>query len=334
MINNSIIDIQNLYKTFKEKINLKWLIKLPYALFKKIIGIDQHIKPVLNDLSFQITDKVIAGFLGPNGAGKSTCIKIMLNLLKKDCGKCFILDHNIDNEYDKILQKTGALVEIPVFYDYLTGYENLEILKIVYDEINRDKIEKCLKQVGLYEHKDKKVSKYSVGMRQRLYIAKLLLLDFKLIVLDEPTLGMDPHGQVQMRELIKELSKKSTIFFSSHQLYEIEQTCDYVVIINEGKLVASGKVENLLKNDIEIYEIETNQLDIEKCLNFLKNLNYVLNVDLKVKSNNKYIEVKIKSENVPQLFKQLANSEFIIYNFVKLKQNLENYFLELTSKNC
>jgi len=329
--NNMAIDARNLYKSFGEPFTFKRLLKLPWEIFLRLTG-GYNKKSVLKDLSFKVETGSVVGFLGPNGAGKSTSLKVMLHLIRKDSGQALIAGFDTEYDYDAALKTTGALVELPVFYEFMTGLENLVITSKIYKHITPLDIDESLKKVGLYEHRHKKVSQYSTGMRQKLYVAKILLAKCSIIILDEPTSGMDPKGQAEMRELIKSLAmeKKSTILVSSHLLYEIEQVCDFVVIIKEGSVVTYGRVADLLGSEHEIYELETGPGQIDGCLEYIRKKEYIIQADIKTRANTNFIEIKIKRDDASRAVKELVGQNYDIYNFVKTRRSLENYFLEVT----
>ena len=329
----TVIEAKNIYKSFGEAFTLKRILKLPWELIVRLSGRYSK-KSVLKDLSFKVEAGSVVGFLGPNGAGKSTSLKVMLNLIRKDSGESYIAGFNTEYDYDSALKDTGALVELPVFYEFMTGLENLIITSKIYKHITPAAIDESLKKVGLYDHRHKKVSQYSTGMRQKLYVAKILLTDCSIIILDEPTSGMDPKGQAEMRELIKSLAaeKKVTVLISSHLLYEIEQICDFVVIIKDGSVVTYGRVSGLLSSDLEIYEIDVAAQQTERCMEYIRQKEYISEAALKTKANANFIEVKLGRESVSRLLKELVVNDFDIYNFVKTRRSLENYFLEVTGE--
>lgn len=329
--NQTAIEAKNLFKSFGEPFTLKRILKLPWEIFLRLTG-GYRKKSVLKDLSFRVDAGSVVGFLGPNGAGKSTSLKVMLNLIRKDSGESYIDGYNTEYDYDAALRAAGALVELPVFYEFMSGLENLAITAKIYKHITPRDIDESLKKVGLFEHRFKKVSQYSTGMRQKLYVAKILLTNCSIIILDEPTSGMDPKGQAEMRELIKNLAaeKKATVLVSSHLLHEIEQICDFVVIIKEGSVVTYGKVSDLLSTEQEIYEVEVEQSQTETCLKHIQTLEYITGASMKIRANANFIEIRLGKESVPRALKELVEKNFEIFNFVKTKRSLENFFLEVT----
>lgn len=204
-------------------------------------------RPILNDLSFSVYPGEIFGFLGPNGSGKTTTIKLMLGLLRIDAGEIRILGHNVVTEHEKAFASVGGIIENPELYPYLTGYENLDLFRRMYDDVPKSRIDEVVELVGLQARIKDKVSKYSLGMRQRLGVAQALLCKPRLLVLDEPTNGLDPGGIHDLRDLLKRLCREENVavFISSHLLSEIEQMCDRVAVIDKGTLIGIHSIEEM-----------------------------------------------------------------------------------------
>ena len=201
----------------------------------------------VRNLSMSIPKSCVYGFLGPNGAGKTTTLKMILGLIKKDAGEIKMFGEDVSaKNLLSLLHKTGSLIENPGGYPHLSGLENMQIIAKL-KGVNETEIEKALKTVRLYEQKDKKLGAYSLGMKQRLGIAMALLGDPKLLILDEPSNGLDPAGIMEIRNLITSLPKERgmTVLISSHLLNEIEQMADYVGIIHKGQMLYQGKLSEL-----------------------------------------------------------------------------------------
>ncbi len=204
------------------------------------------------DLS--ISEGELFGFLGPNGAGKTTTIGMILGLLHPSAGRVEILGEEITPEHTDALRHVGALVSTPGFVPYLSGRENLHLLARLYPDVDRGRVEEVLKLVALQEAAARKVRGYSTGMKQRLGLAAAILHRPRLLVLDEPTNGLDPIGMKEIREMLRTLADEGvTIFLSSHLLHEVEQICDRVAILDHGRILAEGEVSHLLqgKRDLE-----------------------------------------------------------------------------------
>ena len=200
----------------------------------------------VDKVNLKVREGEVYGFLGPNGAGKSTTIKMILGLIKPNSGEISVFGKSIKDNREEILKDIGALVESPSYYGHLTAYENLEILRRVL-KVSKNEIEEKLKLVNLWDAKNKKVREFSLGMKQRLGIAQALMGNPKLLILDEPTNGLDPAGIIEIRNLIKYLAKEKniTIIISSHILSEIELVATEVAVINKGKLLYQGSLDNL-----------------------------------------------------------------------------------------
>lgn len=211
----------------------------------------------VKDVNLAVPQGCIYGFLGPNGAGKTTTMKLLLGLIQPDGGTVEILGQKMSprNRFD-INMRTGSLIESPGFYGHLTGQENLEIIAR-YKNLGTADIKEALYTVSLYDRKDDKVKNYSLGMKQRLGIAMALMGNPELIILDEPTNGLDPAGINEIRNLVKSIPEKcgSTVIISSHLLSEVEQIADYVGIINKGKMIYQGLLSELEIGDASLEEV-------------------------------------------------------------------------------
>lgn len=203
----------------------------------------------VKDISFDVYKGDVFGFLGPNGAGKTTVMKSIMGLNMFESGEVKILGFNIKTQFEKALGKVGAIIETADAYEYMSAYNNLKIASRFYSNIKEYDIDEILEMVELKEFKNEKVSKFSLGMKQRLALASALLSKPELVILDEPTNGLDIEGTVQMRNLIIQLAneKKITFFISSHLVHEIELMCSKVAIIHKGKLINSGEEINNIK---------------------------------------------------------------------------------------
>lgn len=283
-------------------------------------------KIVVDNLSFSVNKGDIFGFLGPNGAGKSTTMKMILKLIKKDSGKVHIDGFDIDTNFKDAIRNVSAIIENPAIYLDLTAYDNLKIVKNFSDSysVSYD-IEDVLEIVGLKGREYEKVKNYSLGMKQRLSIAMALIKNPKIILLDEPTNGLDPKGIIEMRELIKELSQKhnKTIIISSHILHEIEMMCNRVVIINKGKQILESDIASITnKNDL--FFIRTS--DIDKAIKILNDKQYA-----KLhKIQNKGITVQSSESSIALLSKEFIKNDISIYEISSNNKSLEDIFIEIT----
>ena len=201
-------------------------------------------KTLVENISFSANKGDIIGLVGPNGAGKSTIIKLILGLIKLTEGKVLINGYDIQNDFVNAINKVGAIVENPDLYMYLSGYDNLKLTANNYRNITKERINEVIKIVGLEQRIKDKVSTYSLGMRQRLGIAEAIINNPELLILDEPTNGLDVEGIIEIRELIKELSSKGiAILISSHNLTEIDNLCNRIIAIKNGKIIVNETIE-------------------------------------------------------------------------------------------
>lgn len=285
----------------------------------------------VDDLSFSVNEGEVYGFLGQNGAGKSTTIRMILSLIKPTAGSISVFGLNIEKNREKILQKTGAVVEKPDLYKYLTAYENMKLFsKLSGVNLGRQELMRQLAVVGLEKRANDKVGVYSQGMKQRLGIAVALVHDPSLIILDEPTNGLDPQGIADIRNLILRLSKdqKKTLLVSSHLLSEIEQIADSMVIIDKGKKVVEGRVSELLNpGKVRMEIITLNNMGAKQLI-----ASSAWADGLKISSDEKIL-VEINKSAVPSL------TRFLVENGVDLvslrsANTLEVYFLSLTSEHA
>jgi len=290
--------------------------------FKKLVAVDT--------LDIVVYKGDVFGFLGPNGSGKSTTIRMLTGLIYPDNGDIFLFNEKLSVTNKKILRRVGAIVESPDFYLYLTAYKNLEILARLYG-INPTKkqIMEILDFVGLASRWNSKVKTFSHGMKQRLGIAQALLHNPDLIILDEPTTGLDPYGMKEIRDLIIQLSKEKgkTIFLSSHLLYEIEQVANRMIIINNGKKVIEGNVKDLLDHSKSIYIF--NVSDLDGSIRILLQRDLIMNRDFQIEDG----KLKIISTKMPayELNKILVTNGIYVYSF-KPQRTLEEFFLEITQE--
>ena len=281
----------------------------------------------VNDLSFSVHQGDIYGFLGQNGAGKSTTIRMMLTLIKPGSGEIKIFGKELLANRHEILQQTGAIIERPDMYKYLSAYDNLSIFaKLSGLKVTRKLIMDRLQQVGLADRSKSKVRTFSQGMKQRLGIAIALVHDPKLIILDEPTNGLDPQGIADMRNLILSLSREmgKTVIVSSHLLSEIELIANRMIIINKGRKIVEGEVSALLDPSNTIVQLETT--DDTATFNKLKNTEWASRAVL----TSKYIQLTINKMEIPRMVETLSEIKAGIIA-IKPRHSLEDYFLSLTN---
>ncbi len=284
----------------------------------------------VDDISFSVSQGEIYGFLGQNGAGKSTTIRMLLTLIKPTYGKIEIFGADLFTHRKEILKQVGAIIEKPDLYKYLTALENLSIFaRLSGIRPTQNQLMKQLDLVGLKGRANSKVKTYSQGMKQRLGIAVALIHDPKLIILDEPTNGLDPQGIADMRNLILQLSKEQgkTIFVSSHLLSEIEMIADSMLILDRGKKIVEGAVSELFDSSKILLELEVNNPDIvyEKLLS--GNWNQFLR-----ERRQDTIIFQLDKEKIPQLHAYLLSIGAEVMA-LRPRRSLEDYFLSLTTAN-
>ncbi|MCZ7610447.1 MAG: ABC transporter ATP-binding protein [Ignavibacterium sp.] len=301
---------------------------------EKIIEINSLVKDfkklrAVNNLNLSVYKGDVFGFLGPNGAGKSTTIRMLLSLIRQTSGNINLFGNSISSDRKNILGKIGAIVEKPDFYGYLSAYKNLEILgKLTGKEISKSKIMQVLELVGLDSRFDSKVKTFSHGMKQRLGLAQSLLHDPELIILDEPTTGLDPQGMKEIRDLITYLSKEKgkTLFLSSHILHEVELVANRMIIINKGSAKVEGDVKDLLNaKKLKVsFEVDDEQR--------VKELIWQSGWKEKFESNTKSVFIfSLENHEISQLNKYLVDNNISISAVIP-KRSLEDYFLKITEE--
>ncbi|WP_190809349.1 ABC transporter ATP-binding protein [Flagellimonas sp. S3867] len=279
----------------------------------------------VKDLSFTIEKGNVYGILGPNGSGKSTTLGIILNVVNRTSGDFSWFDGTITTH--DALKKVGAIIERPNFYPYMTAIQNLKLVCKI-KEVPAEKIEEKLQLVGLWERRNSKFKTYSLGMKQRLAIASALLNDPEILILDEPTNGLDPQGIHQIRQIIKKIAGKgTTILLASHLLDEVEKVCTHVVILRKGEKLYSGPVDEMLSSH-GFFELRTSDLDkLEELLE--KNASFG-----KITRENGTMTAFLKEEmNAEELNKMLFDEGMVLSHLVKRKESLEEQFLTLTKNN-
>lgn len=282
---------------------------------------------VVKSLSLQVPEGSIYGFLGPNGAGKTTTIKLLLNLLKTQHGSISLFGKDIQHNRSEILSQIGSLIEQPAIYAHMSGRENL-LNRAMLLQVKRSRVDEMLDLVHLTEAAEKKAGKYSLGMKQRLGIALALLADPKLLILDEPTNGLDPNGIIEIRELLVKLVSQhgKTVFVSSHLLSEVEKMATHVGIINFGELLFQGEIRELDKISQPMVQIEVQ--DTADAANYLKRSG--INV---ADISNELIIVPFTSKaNMASINKQLVEAGHTVYSIRKTQKDLEKLFLSITQK--
>ncbi|KKI91555.1 bacitracin ABC transporter ATP-binding protein [Bacillus sp. SA1-12] len=284
--------------------------------FGRFVAVDQ--------VNLQVPKGGIYGFLGPNGAGKSTTIRMILGLVKETNGEVRLFDQSIKKDRLAILSRVGSMVETPSYYSHLTAYENLEVIRQILGADKKD-ITRVLDIVKLADVQHKAVKKFSLGMKQRLGIAQALLGNPKLLILDEPTNGLDPSGIIEIRELIKNLPKDHgiTILISSHILSEIDLMATHVGIINKGKLLFQGRMEELRERQKERVQLEAEpRAKVEA---------YLKDIGIPYTSDQRFLYLDPAIEPA-KINRELIMNGYNVHQIMLKKHSLEKIFLDITGR--
>ncbi|HIX29065.1 MAG TPA: ABC transporter ATP-binding protein [Candidatus Blautia stercoravium] len=284
-------------------------------------------KVVVNDVNIHVKKGEIYGFVGPNGAGKSTLMKMLINLVQPNSGEIIIFGNKVISNNFEMLKRIGSIIENPYFYEKLTARQNLDLHCEYMGYHNKSYIEEIMASVGLLKDADKKVSQYSLGMKQRLAIARAILTKPELLILDEPINALDPEGIREMRELFRKLNTDygTTIFISSHILSEVEQIADTIGIIQNGKLIKEISMSDIHKYKTDYVEVDVDNVELACYL-----LEHKLGIqDFKVISENR-IEIYDLRKEVKEISATFVQTGIGI-NSIRRKQNsLEDYFFQIT----
>lgn len=280
----------------------------------------------VNELSLEVFKGDVFGFLGPNGAGKSTTMRMILSLIKPSNGSIKIFGLELNSHRNEIMRRIGCIIEKPDFYLYMSAEKNLQLFsKLSNVDVSKNKIQEVLELVGLKGREKDKVKTYSHGMKQRLGIAQTLVHNPELIILDEPTTGLDPQGIIDIREMILRLKNEmnKTIVLSSHILSEIELVANRMVIINKGKQVVQGEVKELLSSQdlILSVEVEDGKVALQKLNGYKKEKFSSL--------ENNTLKFSLSKNEIPELVNELSKTGIKIYG-ITYRRALEEYFLKLT----
>ena len=283
-------------------------------------------REILKGVSLKLMEGDILGFIGPNGAGKTTTIKLMLGLQSITSGKVFINGYDIETDFTKAIENVGTIVESPDLYMYMSGYDNLKLVANLYKNVDKQRIDEIVKLVGLENRIKDKVSKYSLGMRQRLGIAQAILHKPKLLILDEPTNGLDPEGIKEVKTLLKKLAKEENmaILISSHNLAELDTFCNKICIIKNGEIVETNDIDTFkkdAKNNCYILEVEDSSV-----------IGSIINYKMDILTERE-VRVYIEKEDVPLLLKELILRNVKVYSASEENLSLEDAFLKRTGGN-
>ncbi len=285
-------------------------------------------KKVLKGISLTVNSGEIVGFLGPNGAGKTTTIKLIMGLLKITEGKITICGHDVATDFEKAMENVGGIVENPDLYKRMTGRQNLEYFASMYKGVDKKHIDEVVELVKMSKRIDDRVKTYSLGMCQRIGIAQALLHRPRLLVLDEPTNGLDPIGIKELRDLLKYLAKEANVgvFISSHLLSEMELMCDRIYIIDNGEIIGEKSMNQAEANaDTVLYHY----LFITD--NDNKAYEHMTQMQLNCELNDEGLEIVAKRSDIPGIVKMLVDKGIGIYGVNQKKRSLEQDFISITT---
>ncbi|WP_456273928.1 ABC transporter ATP-binding protein [Bacillus sp. AK031] len=285
-------------------------------------------KRIIDSLSFGVQEGEVFGFLGPNGAGKTTTIRMIVGLMGISEGDIVVNGISVKSNFEGAIRDIGAIVENPELYKFLSGYKNLQHFARMHKGITEERIKEVVELVGLTDRIHDKVKTYSLGMRQRLGIAQCLLHNPKVLILDEPTNGLDPAGIREIRDYIRRLAAENgmAVIVSSHLLSEMEMMCDRIGIIQKGKLVDVQQVKEFVQGNEQVYQLEVTDGDAVSAI--------IAEAfpDLQHQAIEGKLQVALTKEQVPQLISTLVQRNIDIYSVVPVAKTLEDRFLEITNE--
>jgi ABC-2 type transport system ATP-binding protein len=285
----------------------------------------------VNNVELRIPRGCAFGYLGPNGAGKTTLIRVLLGLTHADAGSMSLLGHAVPAHRDVALARVAAIVDEPRFHGHLTGRENLRVLAAAREPEARGRIEASLDRVGMLQRADDRVSKYSMGMRQRLGVAACLIGDPQLLILDEPMNGLDPAGMLEMRDMIRSLvAEGRTVVLSSHLLDEVERTCDAVAIVDRGSVIRQGSISELLAGTAVTLQVECSEPG--RAVDLVRAAHPTLAVTADDGGMSIDLAAGTQRDVVASIARVLVDGSISLYRLQTMQTSLESWFLEVTSR--
>ena len=285
----------------------------------------------VNDVELLVPRGCAFGYLGPNGAGKTTLIRVLLGLTHADAGTMFLLGHSVPRHRDVALARVGAIVDEPRFHGHLTGRQNLQILAAAREPAAKGRIDPSLERVGILHRADDKVSKYSMGMRQRLGVAACLLGDPQLLILDEPMNGLDPAGMLDMRDMILSLvAEGRTVVLSSHLLDEVERTCDAVAIVDRGKVIRQGPISQLLAGSS--FEVQVECSEPDRAGSLLVTTPFGAHVQAGPDGLAISLPEGTDRDAIAEINRLLVEGGISVFRLQHVQASLESWFLEVTKR--
>ncbi|MBC6971617.1 ABC transporter ATP-binding protein [Bacillus sp. Xin] len=293
---------------------------------KSIVKVDRLTKRIgsktlVENISFEVKKGEVVGLLGPNGAGKTTLMRMMVGMIRMTEGEVWIDGQSVKQDFESTAAKIGAVIENPEFYPFFSGYENLTYFGRMNGNVTEERIDEVVQLLGMGQVIDRKVKAYSLGMRQRLGIAQALVHNPEVLILDEPTNGLDPNGIHEMRMYIKKIAHEQgkAVLVSSHLLSEVELMCDRVIIIQHGEYVAT---QNIQRDDN--LEMETIHIRVDD----VKQAAELLEYDVTIQDNE--LVMTVENEEIPNVIRTLTEQGIRIYRVYEERKTLEEKFLELT----
>ncbi len=291
---------------------------------------------IIKDVSFEVQAGEIFGFLGPNGSGKTTTIKMIMGFLFPDSGEIEICSMNVKKEYEKAMNLVGGIVENPEMYGDMTGEQNLLMYARLHDGVTAQRINEVLEIVGMQARAKEKIKKYSLGMKQRIGVAQAIVHKPRLLILDEPTNGLDPAGIKELRDILKRLAheQNTAVLVSSHMLAEMELMCDRVAIIDKGKILDIKPIDELLHmvTRQESYIFELDSIQTEQATNTLTCVygDEVIIDSTMSENGHSFLQVAVITDKVPEVNKLLVENNIAVYSIRRIENSLEDAFIEIT----
>ena len=292
-------------------------------------------RPVIRDVSFDVYSGEIFGFLGPNGAGKTTTIKMILGFLFPDSGEISICDLDLKKHYEKAMNLVGGIGENPELYKEMTGYENLRMYARLHDGVTEERIQEVVRLVGMQNRAGEKLKKYSLGMKQRIGLAQAIVHRPRLLILDEPTNGLDPAGIKELRDILKNLAheENTAVFVSSHMLAEMELMCDRVAIIDRGAVLDVKPIADIrhMASKQEAYRFEVNPENIEKAAELAAEL---FGKDALYGggqfTDDRSVQLTIRKDQIPDFNRLLVENGIAVFGISQMENSLEDAFIAIT----
>lgn len=278
----------------------------------------------VDNLTIEVMRGNIFGFLGPNASGKTTTIGMLLGLIRPTSGSIELFGQDTKQDLSSLLRRTSSVLENSPFYPYLSGHDNLKVFATTMDGIKQGRIDEVLTTVGLKKRAKNKAKTYSLGMRQRLSIAVALLSDPELLIMDEPTNGLDPEGIIEIRELIRSLGEEGkTIFLSSHLLHEVERVCDHVAILNKGKVITQGSVKELLQRS---RMLQMRVSDTDAAISLLMDIEWINTIKT---DEDKVLFIEAPEDKYPDINELLVMKGIRVSEMKTSEDSLEDFFLNV-----